>query len=122
MAGTARAQSPLIKPVYLYDKYYFGMARGVVASVPRVGPCEGMDPNEVLCSEDGLFGGLKWNRLFFFTDGKLTRVVLYSEDIQRNFSRTLKTMDQRGYTLVALTNGRDETFDILGEARGKSPQ
>ena len=31
-------------------------------------------------------------------------------------------MDQRGYTLVALTNGQDVTFDILGEGRGKSPQ
>lgn len=121
-AGNALAQTPGAEPVYLQDKYYFGMPRQSVAAVPRVGPCEGMDPHEVLCSEDGMFAGLKWSRLFFFEQEQLVRVVLYSEDIQRNFGPTLKTMDQRGYTLVALTNGEDVTFDIPGEAAGKSPQ
>ena len=121
-SGLAPAQTPGIEPVYLQDKYYFGMPRESVAAVPRVGPCDGMDPHEVLCSEDGMFAGLKWSRLFFFEKEQLVRVVLYSEDIQRNFGPTLKTMDQRGYTLVALTNGEDVTFDIPGEAAGKSPQ
>ena len=120
--GPALAQKPGVEPVYLQDKYYFGMPRQSVAAVPRMGPCEGMDPHEVLCSEDGMFAGLKWSRLFFFEQEQLVRVVLYSEDIQRNFGPTLKTMDQRGYTLVALTNGEDVTFDIPGEAAGKSPQ
>ena len=121
-SGLAPAQTPGIEPVYLQDKYYFGMPWESVAAVPRMGPCEGMDPHEVLCSEDGMFAGLKWSRLFFFEKEQLIRVMLYSEDIQRNFGPTLKTMDQRGYTLVALTNGEDVTFDIPGEAAGKSPQ
>ena len=121
-AGSALAQTPGIEPVYLQDKYYFGMPWESVAAVPRMGPCEGLDPHEVLCCEDGLFAGLKWSRLFFFEKEQLIRVVLYSEDIQQNFGPTLKAMDQRGYTLVALTNGEDVTFDIPGEAAGKSPQ
>ena len=108
-SGLALAQKPGVEPVYLQDKYYFGMPRQSVAAVPRMGPCEGMDPREVLCSEDGMFAGLKWSRLFFFEKEQLVRVMLYSEDIQRNFGPTLKTMDQRGYTLVALTNGEDVT-------------
>lgn len=121
-AEMARAQTPGIEPVYLHDKYYFGMPRQSVAAVPRVGPCEGMDPNEVLCSEDGMFGGLKWSRLFFFEKEQLIRVVLYSEDIQNHFAPALKTMEQRGYTMVAMTNGKDETFDIPGQAAGKPQQ
>ena len=64
--GSAPAQTPGVAPVYLYDNYAFGLARSVVASIPFVGPCEQMDPNEVLCSENTIFAGLKWSRLFFF--------------------------------------------------------
>ena len=118
----AQGQTPLEKPVYLCDTYYFGMKRSVVASVPRVGPCEGMDSKEVLCSDDGMLGDLKWGRLFFFEQERLTSVVLYSEEIEAHFDQALKSMEQRGYTLVALTNAQDDTFDILKHAVGHSAQ
>ena len=120
--GFSPAQTPGEAPVYLYDNYNFGMARSVVASIPFVGPCEQMDPSEVLCSENTIFAGLKWSRLFFFEKDQLAKVVLYSEDIQNHFDTALKTLEQRGYTLVAMTNGADETFDLIHEAKGKSQQ
>ena len=80
--GFAYAQTPGVAPVFLYENYAFGMKRSVVASIPFVGPCENMDPNQVLCSENAFYIGLKWSRLFFFEKEQLTSVVLYSESIR----------------------------------------
>lgn len=120
--GFAYAQTPGVAPVFLYENYAFGMKRSVVASIPFVGPCENMDPNQVLCSENAFYIGLKWSRLFFFEKEQLTSVVLYSESIQDHFDAAIKNLEERGFALVAMTNGKDKTFDLVKEAKGKSAQ
>ncbi len=117
-AGAASAQGK----IGFYDNFYFGMDWEVAAAFPRVETCPDGDPADVLCADQALFSGQRWERLFFFTDRKLVRVVLFSEHIENHFAAALRYMDKNNFSLVALTNAQDETLDIVAAQQEKSEE
>lgn len=116
--GAAFAQGKII----FYDNFFFGMNWEVAASFPRTETCPDGDPADVLCADQALFSGQRWDRLFFFSERKLARVVLFSENIENHFAAALRYMDKNNFSLVALTNAQDDTLDIVAVQQGKSQE
>lgn len=99
------------EPVRLWENTYVGMSRAeVLQAVPGAVESSGPDGEEEARLDDVQFGGENFTAIFYFTDGRLTEVMLELDDANRLSEKELESVF-RG-TVAFLIEQYGEPFDV----------